>query len=92
MLLKLSYIIALVPLFHGQNNLCSFNSWHIISLFSISTKIFEHKLCFSSVNQEVYLELYHSVDYYFSRLSSLLLSGRPVQVKRYNFKEQFVMY
>ena len=45
-------------------------------------KIFEHKLFFSSDNEEVYLEVHHSLDDYFSRLSSLLLSGRPVEVKR----------
>ena len=51
----------------------------LFSLFSISTKILEHKLFF---NEVVYLEVYHSLDHYCLRLSSLLLSGRPVQVKR----------
>ena len=51
------------------------------SSFSISTKILEHNPFFSSVNEEVYPEVYHLLDYYFSRLSSLLLSGKPVEVK-----------
>ena len=33
---------------------------------------------------------YHLLDYYFSRLSSLLLPGRPVQAKHQNFKEKWV--
>ena len=53
----------------------------LFSLFSISTKIFEHEIFFSSVNEEVYSKVYHSLHYYFSRLSSLLLSGRPVQAR-----------
>ena len=61
-------------------------------LFSISLKIFEHKIFFSEVNKEVYSEVYHLLDQYFSRLSSLLLSGRPVQTKCQNFKGKWVKY
>ena len=49
-------------------------------------KIFEHNckliIIFSSVNGglEVYSEVYHSLDYHFSRLS-ILLSGRSVQAR-----------
>ena len=67
------------------------SSGELFLLFSISMKIFEHKLFFISVNEKVYLEVYHLFDYYFSRLSCLLLSGSPVQVKCYNIKEKQVM-
>ena len=67
----------------------------LLLLFGIFTKVFEHKL-FSGwyVNEEVYSEEYHLLDYCISRLSSLLLSGRPVQSKQYIFKEKgvFTMY
>ena len=62
-------------------------------LFSISMKIFEHELFFSSVNGRVYLERRTTRTIsYFSKLSSLLLSGRPVQAKHWNFKEKPIMY
>ena len=44
-----------VPHFCGQNNLfCGI-------LFSLFSKIFEHEIFFSSVIEEVYSEVYHSL-------------------------------
>ena len=37
----------------------------LFSVFSISMKIFEQELFFSSVNEEVYSEVYHLLSYYF---------------------------
>ena len=43
-------------------------------------KIFEHELFFSSVNEEVYSEVYHSFDYCFSRLSFYYyLAGKTLE-------------
>ena len=63
----------------------------LFSFISISTK-YLNKIFLDSVNEEVYLEEYHSLDYYFSRLSLLFLSDRQVQARHYNFKEKRKMY
>ena len=55
----------------------------LFSLFSISMKTCEQKLLFSSINEELYSEVYHSLDHCFSILSyNMLLSGRLVQAKQ----------
>ena len=56
-------IVVVVSLFYGQNYLFR---GKLFLLFSISTKILEHKVFFSSVSEEMYSEVYHSPVYYFS--------------------------
>ena len=55
-----------------------------VLLFNVSMKVFDFSV--QLMNRCIYLEVYHLLAYYFSKLSSLLLSGRPVQANHYNFK------
>ena len=66
-------IYTIVPLFVAEIIRVYLFRGILFLLFSISMKIFEQKLFFSSVNEEMYSEVYHLLDILFKAIIFIII-------------------